>query len=87
MVKKDLERVGIAYHTPQVIADFHAAGRYSHITGLIRSEASIMEAKELTRHADISQTAKYTHIRMEDRAEALANLQDRLISTSRMGQT
>jgi site-specific recombinase XerD len=62
MVKKDLERVGIAYDTPEGIADFHAAGRHSHITGLIRSGASIMEAKELARHADIRQTAKYTHI-------------------------
>lgn len=33
-----------------------------------------MEAKELARHADIRQTAKYTHIGMEDRAEALASL-------------
>ena len=36
--------------------------------------ASIMEAKELARHADIRQTVKYTHIGMEDRAEALAGL-------------
>jgi hypothetical protein len=33
-----------------------------------------MEAQELARHADIRQTAKYTHIGMEDRAEALGNL-------------
>jgi hypothetical protein len=81
MVKKDLERVGIAYETPAGIADFHAGGRHSHITGLIRSGASIMEANELARHADIRQTAKYTQIGMEDRAEALANLLDSLIST------
>ncbi len=74
MVKKDLERVGIPYETPDGIADFHAAGRHSHITGLVRSGASIMEAKELARHADIRQTAKYTHIGMKDRAEALGNL-------------
>ena len=74
MVKKDLERIGIPYETPDGIADFHAAGRHSHITGLVRSGASIMEAKELARHADIRQTAKYTHIGMEDRAEALGNL-------------
>ncbi len=74
MVKKDLERVGIPYETPDGIADFHAAGRHSHITGLVRSGASIMEAKELARHADIRQTARYTHIGMEDRAEALGNL-------------
>ncbi|WZO97478.1 hypothetical protein EP7_004513 [Isosphaeraceae bacterium EP7] len=33
-----------------------------------------MEAKELARHADIRQTAKYTHIGMMDRARALGNL-------------
>jgi hypothetical protein len=33
-----------------------------------------MEAKELARHADIRQTAKYTHSGMEERAEALAAL-------------
>lgn len=37
MVKKDLERVGIAYETADGFADFHAAGRHSHITGLVRS--------------------------------------------------
>jgi hypothetical protein len=34
-----------------------------------------MDAKELARHADIRQTAKYTHIRIWARAEALAGLQ------------
>lgn len=62
------------------LADFHAAGRHSHITGLIASGASIMEAKELARHADIRQTAKYTHIGMEDRAEALAALPSPFVS-------
>ena len=80
MVKKDLERVGIPYETPDGIADFHAAGRHSHITGLVRSGASIMEAKELARHADIRQTVKYTHIGMEDRAEALAGLPSPFLS-------
>ena len=70
MVKKDLERVGIPYETPDGIAEFHAAGRHSHIAGLVRSGATIMEATELARHADIRQTVKYTHIGMEDRAEA-----------------
>ena len=82
MVKKDLERVGIPYETPDGIADFHAAGRHSHITGLVRSGASIMEAKELARHADIRQTAKYTHIGMEDRAEALAGLPSPKVSAT-----
>ncbi len=74
MVQKDLERAGIPYETHEGLADFHAAGRHSHITGLVRSGASIMEAKELARHADIRQTAKYTHIGLEDRAAALGNL-------------
>jgi hypothetical protein len=72
MVKKDLERIGIPYETPDGIADFHAAGRHIHITGLVRSDASILEAKELPRRADIRQTEKYTHMGMEDRAETLA---------------
>ncbi len=74
MVQKDLERAGIPYETHEGLADFHAAGRHSHITGLVRSGASIMEAKELARHADIRQTARYTHIGIEDQAEALASL-------------
>ncbi len=47
MVKKDLERVGIAYKTEDGFADFHAAGRHSHITGLVRSGASLPEAQKL----------------------------------------
>jgi hypothetical protein len=74
MVQKDLERAGIPYEMHEGMADFHAAGRHSHITGLIASGASIMEAKELARHADIRQTAKYTHIGMRARADALGNL-------------
>lgn len=74
MVKKDLERVGIPYESPEGIADFHAAGRHSHITGLVKSGVSIMQAKELARHADIRQTAKYTHIGIKDQAIALENL-------------
>ena len=74
MVQKDLERAGVPYESHEGLADFHAAGRQSHITRLVRSGASIMEAKELARHADIRQTAKYTHIGMEDRAKALAGL-------------
>lgn len=41
-----------------------------------------MEAKELARHADIRQTAKYTHIGMEDRAEALGNLPSPKVSSN-----
>jgi len=74
MVKKDLERVGIAYETPEGIADFHAAGRHTHITELFRNGASVPEAKGLARHTDIRQTLKYTHIGLEDQARAVGAL-------------
>src|SRR5262249_37802012 len=42
--------------------------------GLVRNGATLVEAKELARHADVRQTMKYTHIGLEDRAQALAGL-------------
>ena len=74
MVKLDLERVGIPYTTADGDADFHAAGRHTHITELIRSGASVAEARELARHSDVKTTMGYTHIGMEDQAKALAAL-------------
>ena len=74
MVKKDLERIGISYETADGIADFHAAGRHSHITGLVRSGASLPEAQKLARHTDIKMTMRYTHIGIEDQAKAVGNL-------------
>lgn len=74
MVKKDLERVGIAYRTEEGIADFHAAGRHTHITGLLRNGASLPEARKLARHSDIKMTMRYTHIGIDDQAKALAML-------------
>jgi len=74
MVKLDLERVGIPYTTAEGDADFHAAGRHTHITELFRSGASVTEARQLARHSDIKTTMSYTHIGMEDQAKALAAL-------------
>ena len=74
MVRKDLERVGIPYETEAGIADFHAAGRHTHITGLLRNGATLVEARELARHSDVRMTMKYTHIGIKDQAKALANL-------------
>ena len=74
MVKKDLERIGIPYENEDGIADFHAAGRHSHITGLMRSGATLPEAQKLARHTDIKQTMKYTHIGIDDQAKAVGNL-------------
>lgn len=58
MVKKDLERAGIPYVTAEGVADFHAAGRHTHITQLFRSGASLTEAKELARHSDVNMTMR-----------------------------
>ena len=69
MVKQDLERAGIPYETHEGIADFHAAGRHSHITGLLRNGATLVEAEELARHADVRMTMKYTHIGLDDQAD------------------
>jgi hypothetical protein len=74
LVKKDLERIGIPYETAEGVADFHASGRHSYVTGLLRSGASITEARELARHSDVRMTMKYTHIGLADRARALAAL-------------
>ncbi len=74
MVQKDLERAGIPYETPEGIADFHAAGRHTHITELLRNGASLPEAKELARHTDVKMTMRYCHIGINDQAKAVGNL-------------
>ena len=71
MVKKDLERAGIPYETAEGIADFHAAGRHTHITELLRNGATLPQVRELARHCDVRMTMKYTHIGIEDQARAL----------------
>ena len=72
MVKKDLERAGIPYETEEGIADFHAVGRHTYITELLRNGASLVEARELARHSDINMTMRYTHIGLDDQARAVA---------------
>ena len=74
MVKKDLDRIGIPYVTHEGIADFHAAGRHTHITELLRNGASLPEAKELARHSDVKMTMKYTHIGINDQHRAVKKL-------------
>ncbi|MDZ4686573.1 MAG: tyrosine-type recombinase/integrase [Planctomycetaceae bacterium] len=74
MVQKDLALAGIPYDNEDGVADFHAAGRHSHITELLRNGASLPEAKELARHSDIKMTMKYVHIGIGDQARAVAHL-------------
>ncbi len=73
-IERDLKRAGIPYKTEEGIADFHAAGRHTYITQLLRSGASLPEAKELARHTDIKMTMRYTHIGIADQAKAIGNL-------------
>ena len=85
MVKKDLERVGIPYLTKEGVADFHAAGRHTYITELIRNGVSLPEAQTLARHSDIKMTMRYTHIGIEDQTKAIAKLPNvcqHIVSTS-----
>lgn len=74
MVQKDLAAAGVPYRTDRGIADFHAAGRHTHITELLRNGATLPEAKELARHSDVKMTMRYTHIGIEDQARAVAAL-------------
>ena len=53
-------------------ADFHAVGRHTYITELLRNGASLVEARELARHSDIRMTMRYTHTGLVDQARAVA---------------
>ncbi len=74
MVKLDLKRAGIPYETDEGIADFHAAGRHTHITELLRNGTSLPEAMRLARHSDVKMTMRYTHIGINDQHRAVQNL-------------
>jgi len=74
MIRRDLEEAGIPYETDEGLADFHAAGRHTHITGLLKNGVSLVEAKELARHSDVRMTMKYTHIGLDDQAKAVNQL-------------
>jgi integrase len=74
MIQLDLRDAGIPYQTEEGIADFHAAGRHTYITQLIRSGVSLPTAMELARHSDVKMTMRYTHIGIADQAAALASL-------------
>lgn len=74
MIRKDLESAGIPYRTKDGDADFHAAGRHTFITELMRNGTPIVVARELARHSDINTTMRYTHIRLDDQAKGIENL-------------
>ena len=74
MIRKDLEAAGIPFTTKDGDADFHAAGRHTYITELLRNGTSLVVARELARHADVKMTMRYTHIGLEDQAKGIKNL-------------
>lgn len=74
MIKHDLDNAGIPYKTAEGYADFHASDRHTYITELLRNGVSLPEAKELARHSDIKTTLRYTHIGLDDQAEAVRAL-------------
>jgi hypothetical protein len=74
MVQKDLEQAGIPYETPDGVADFHAVGRHTYITELLRNGVTLPEARALARHADVNMTMRYTHIGINDQAKAVGHL-------------
>jgi integrase/recombinase XerC len=74
MVREDLAAAGIPFRTSDGDADFHAVGRHTFITELMRNGTSIVVARELARHSDINTTMRYTHIRLADQARGIENL-------------
>ncbi len=74
MIARDLKLAGIPYQTEEGTADFHAAGRHTFITELLRNGTSLPEAKELARHTDVQMTMRYTRIGLQDQAQAVKNL-------------
>ena len=87
MVKPDLERVGILYKNAEGVADFHAAGRHTYITELLKNGVSLVEARELARHSDVRMTMKYTHISLGDQAKALTKLKGVSVEQSQDGDS
>ena len=74
MIRKDLEAAGIPFNTKDGDADFHASGRHTYITELLRNGTSLVVARELARHADVKMTMRYTHIGLQDQAKGIKNL-------------
>ena len=69
MVRADLAAAGIPYRTEEGIADFHAAGRHTHITELLRNGVGLPQAMELARrHSDENMTMRYAAVHGDRRA-------------------
>jgi len=74
MVRRDLERIGIPYENEEGVADFHAAGRHSYVTGLLLNGVGLVQAKELARHSDVKMTMRYAHVGLAEQTKSLKSL-------------
>jgi integrase len=73
MIKRDLEEAGIAYSTEEGYADFHAL-RHTYITQLLNNGVTLVEARDLARHGDMTMTLGYSHVGLDDHARAISKL-------------
>jgi hypothetical protein len=77
MLRLDLEVAEIAYSVPgpdgPLFADFHAL-RHSYITALGRGGVDLRTAQELAGHSTPVLTARYSHRRLYDLADAVEKL-------------
>lgn len=74
MVRRDLVRISIPYENDEGVADFHAAGRHSYVTGLLLNGVGLVHAKELARHSDVKMTMRYAHVGLDEQAKSLKSL-------------
>jgi integrase len=86
MVKKDLERIGVAYETNDGTADYHAIGRCSYITQLLVNGVPIHQAMKLARHNSIEMTQRYAKVRQDEAVAALRKLPSAPIPGQRKSQ-
>jgi len=71
MMRADLAAAGIAYNTPEGIADFHSL-RHGYVTRLVMSGMNIKLVQHLARHSTPALTlGRYAHVEMADAGLAL----------------
>ena len=85
------QTVFFLYETDQVMADFHAAGRHTHIARLLRSGVKLVEPRKLACHSDVRLTMRdYTDETLLPVAEQLGrvpSLKSSLNSSLNAGKT
>jgi hypothetical protein len=74
MVKADLEAISIKYETAEGFTDFYAAGRHSHVSGLVSNGVWVAHAKEFVRQSNVRMAAVYRHLGRQELTEALGSL-------------